>query len=554
MGFAFKLDITGNMAGQLAPINRGLEAADHNLGKASVSAHRFDGAIEGVAKQSGILATLDLISLFRGVADAIGFAITKVAELGKYIIQTVAHAQDLNLAVKLQLGDAGAANLQKIADSFSNTRFDDDAIKQALLPLANAGIRDDKMLDDIATAAVDISTRFNTGQAGFEGATEALGKIATKREVDARSLMALGINEADFNKNLAQLLGTTTDNVKKQIAGGKIAAATLLSVALDEIQKKQGGALGIAALAGGKTLGATLQRLSDLPQNLFKQLEGTEALGSIQRAIDHVIDTLKGPGGTQLIASFGKALDKLFSPGNIDAFVKAIDKGISFLVGILTDDKDRIGTIMTGITFAFRLIEGITFPVRMVAGVILSVEMAIGNLGSTIGEFFSTLPARAAAFFGMTRDAFLGIGASIVEGIVAGIENGVGAIGSAIKGIGDSAVSSLREALGISSPSRVFMALGGYVGEGFAMGIEGGVGGVKAARSALVAAALPDGLAGGPSFGGGGAGGAPGGITFTVGDIIIQAHSTDPIAVGEEAELAVLRALRRVAVQLGADV
>jgi len=82
--------------------------------------------------------------------------------------------------------------------------------------------------------------------------------------------------------------------------------------------------------------------------------------------------------------------------------------------------------------------------------------------------------------------SFRGIGGAIINGIVAGITGAASLVWNALRNVAAGAVSTVRGALGIRSPSRVFAALGDNVAQGFALGIEGGSGGVRSAVGAMV--------------------------------------------------------------------
>lgn len=59
----------------------------------------------------------------------------------------------------------------------------------------------------------------------------------------------------------------------------------------------------------------------------------------------------------------------------------------------------------------------------------------------------------------------------LMQGMVAGITNGLSAVKAAITGAGDNTISWFKEKLGIHSPSRVFASLGGYTMAGLEQGL-----------------------------------------------------------------------------------
>ncbi|RJF92996.1 phage tail tape measure protein [Sphingomonas cavernae] len=69
---------------------------------------------------------------------------------------------------------------------------------------------------------------------------------------------------------------------------------------------------------------------------------------------------------------------------------------------------------------------------------------------------------------------FATIGRNLIQGLINGITNMLGALKSTIVNAASSAANWFKQKLGIHSPSRVFMGLGGFVMEGLADGISAG--------------------------------------------------------------------------------
>ncbi|HDR9048595.1 TPA: hypothetical protein QDA94_002820 [Burkholderia vietnamiensis] len=97
---------------------------------------------------------------------------------------------------------------------------------------------------------------------------------------------------------------------------------------------------------------------------------------------------------------------------------------------------------------------------------------------SGIGDWFGNIGAR-----------FTEIGGHLIDGLVAGITNGLGAVKDSITNVASSTVGWFKEKLGIHSPSRVFGELGGFISQGAAIGMEGEQGRVARAAAALATVA-----------------------------------------------------------------
>lgn len=87
-------------------------------------------------------------------------------------------------------------------------------------------------------------------------------------------------------------------------------------------------------------------------------------------------------------------------------------------------------------------------------------------------------------------NAFSGFGGMLMQGLINGIKNAVGAVKDAIYSIGESVVSWFREKLNINSPSKVFATLGTSIPEGAALGITRGLPFIEDASRSMANTAL----------------------------------------------------------------
>lgn len=104
-------------------------------------------------------------------------------------------------------------------------------------------------------------------------------------------------------------------------------------------------------------------------------------------------------------------------------------------------------------------------------GGILGVGQLIVNW-SPLGLFYKAFAA-VMSWFGVDLPGkFTDFGAMLMQGLVSGIKNSLGAVKGAITSAGDATVSWFKDKLGIHSPSRVFAELGGFTMQGLAQGIQ----------------------------------------------------------------------------------
>lgn len=348
----FRVDLVGNMVQELVAGGKAATTAEGGVQALTAAILQMT---EAQKKPDKGFFTFDLA---QGASMAIGFVETlagKVYDLGKAIVSTVAQTQDLNLALKLTAGPANAAAVKDLVNSFGDTRFDDDAIKKAILPLLDVGGgRDQALLKDIITAGMDVAAR-TANPAAFQETIDAFTRVQTRREVNAKMLMAVGVNESDFFASLGETLGVSAKQAEAQVKAGKVRAETLQAEILGQIAKREGGSLGKATDESVKALGTTLERFKRIPDDIFKGLAESPGIERLQARADRFIESLSGPAGQRITESLGTALDRVsaYLIGNgeqIDEFITAAVEGlpkvVTFfenLVGVVQSLADLLG-------------------------------------------------------------------------------------------------------------------------------------------------------------------------------------------------------------------
>jgi hypothetical protein len=132
------------------------------------------------------------------------------------------------------------------------------------------------------------------------------------------------------------------------------------------------------------------------------------------------------------------------------------------------------------------------------------------------------------------------MGNAIVEGIVNGIKASAKWLTDTVSELGASALGSLKESLGISSPSKEFAKLGIAIPQGVAVGVESGADEANNAVAGLVDTPTGTGRAGG------------GGVTINVGGITVNASSGQAGDIAGDVERELVPVFERIALQLGA--
>ena len=155
MALEFKIELGGNFVGALQKGNKELGETEKRAHKAGKEVELFESEagklnqtvgglginLSAIAKggslftfdmAEGAAAVLETLKAIGEVALELG---GKILDVGKDMLKVAGDAQELNLAVKLDVGQEGAEKVDKLAESFSDSAFSPKAIKEALLPI-----------------------------------------------------------------------------------------------------------------------------------------------------------------------------------------------------------------------------------------------------------------------------------------------------------------------------------------------------------------------------------------------------------------------------------
>ncbi|MDI9855207.1 phage tail tape measure protein [Comamonas sp. 17RB] len=182
-----------------------------------------------------------------------------------------------------------------------------------------------------------------------------------------------------------------------------------------------------------------------------------------------------------------------------------------------------LGTLWNGIVSS---VQGI------VSGGVSSWLQALLNF-SPLGLLWSAITTALGALGIQVPQQFMSLGGFIVDGLIGGITNKLGALKDTVVGAATAVAGWFKEKLGIASPSKVFTEFGGWISEGAAVGMEKGQAAVRTAALAVAGAALvPVAQADGPIVGPGGPDGAGAMPMVSRGTPMAPSLSAAPAAAG----------------------
>jgi hypothetical protein len=148
---------------------------------------------------------------------------------------------------------------------------------------------------------------------------------------------------------------------------------------------------------------------------------------------------------------------------------------------------------------------------------LLGVMMAmVLDLSNTIYEWVGAFLAVGSAIYGAFASAvafMTDIGGQMIDGLIGGITSKATAVVDAITGVVKGGIAAVENFLQIGSPSKLMAGIGGHTAEGFAEGVDSGAGDAQGALAAMVA----------PPAGGGAGARAGGGVSLSIGQIVLGA-------------------------------
>lgn len=152
--------------------------------------------------------------------------------------------------------------------------------------------------------------------------------------------------------------------------------------------------------------------------------------------------------------------------------------GLLPLIGIVLAVLAAIALLAGGAYLIYKNWGAITgFFSSLWAGIKSTVSTGIAAIGgfimnfTPVGMFIRAFSAVLAFLRGPLPGQMMEAGRNLIQGLIRGVMNMLGALKSTIVNAASSAAKWFKQKLGIQSPSRVFMGFGGYMMEGLDRGI-----------------------------------------------------------------------------------
>ena len=556
----------GGLTRAAGTVGGALSGAIGGLGTVGAVAASIVGAAVGIGVAfGGVAATIG-----RSVLEMIRFRESAVVTLG-----TLMRGRGQGREAIARVGGAAYRQTQALARM---TPGNERAVIAARQQLAAGGFRGADE-ERVLAGSLDVGA-LNAGDSTAQSRfVRALSQIRGRGKLQAEELNQLGelgVGRGDVFSAIARQRGLRGDEtsqrrqVESLMQRGQITGAEGTDAALSAVQSMTGERLGGFARVQGNTLAGSISNLEESIFGLVTSIEGLEQLPGV-RALSATISALgnalngSSAAGQRLQRAIGPVINQaaaafagVLNPARIEGFFSALATQIPAIVsaiqlvggGFLTGlqrglgplldrmggaDTDNFIAGMAVLGESLGYIVGISVVVLGVIGGIFALAtvglaQVLEGVAWFLGDLYD-IPRQLSAFGPLVVSALAGlpamlltIGTQMVDGLVNGLMGGIGRVRDAVSGLATGAVDTVRETLGIHSPSRVFEELGGHTAQGFEDGITGGAAGVDGAVRAMVAAP--------------GAAGSPGGAAGRAGvfQVFIDGAGREASAIVDEME------------------
>lgn len=468
-------------------------------------------------------------------------------------------------------GKAEQAELMKTAKLKGKLGKLEDKNDDAAFAAAGAGAGIALAALAAATAIVAAGVAFAQSSQEFKANSiisfQAITKNAKQAEAAYSLVHDLAQDLPESEENLSKMAeallkaGTPIDQIgakiRKQVADSGKSFASISTVAakfgdmmrglfdganpaVEEFNKGLGVALGFF-----KETSTTGQALRGIVTGIFDGIfkAATAALPFIREGLRQIIITILKVQIALIPAE--AALRKAFGPDTAG-------KALSLFTSLLS----TVGSFYVFMAKTWSLViqffvgwYNVLQPIWKVFGMIFDEVSALASL---IGDSLSLQAKMVSDAFTAVYNAIAslftggeGLATSLIDGIVAGLTGGASKVVNALTSVGKDALSSVKNVLGIASPSKEMAKLGAFTAEGFTQGIES-----KDPGAAIGAAVAPPSAISSPTNGNSGSAAAAPSINV---ELVVQfggapANQKEVLSGIEEG---VIKIFENIAVQLG---
>lgn len=525
----FTGQFTASAATRLGRFTQGVRGLGQSVAASGPALLGLGGMVAG----AGLAAGAGAYAFGRSVVDLASFQQSSITSLSATVGRTEAAAAGLSGQAAEAYRTATAMRMFRNAIQMANqTPLDTRQAVESMTALANAGFSE-QAINPLLAAAADLGSAFGSqAQQGFifaigqirskgTAAMEEINQLTETGRVSREALFAAIAQRMNFRGDAAAI----NRQVQAAISARRVTADTVIAAAQTAVSQSLsgGGELGSFARAQSQTLVGSLSNLSNAWDNLVLSigarsdgLANTPGLRAFRETVDAItgaldVSTPRGQRAMQAVLGLANALfGTLFGGAGaqgqsvIDRIITAVEQAtpaIGNLVGGVRSFTEGLGSgFMAAVGPAIELMQQLSSEgvgsgntmrdvgraVGYLAGAFVLGVGVIGGAVAAIVQLFDRLFAGGQSTAASLVSLFTGMPFDMVNGFLTSLGQRWGQLIDSVRRFGTSVATTVRDALGIHSPSRVMMELGAHTAAGMEQGILGGQQGVERAMSLIV--------------------------------------------------------------------
>ena len=408
---------------------------------------------------------------------AIGAASTAIVALGKIGLDYNSQMEQYTTNFTTMLGSQEAAvqKVEELKKFAASTPLSMDDLAKGTQTLLAFGVESEnstsilRQLGDIALGDADKMQRLST----------AFGKATAAGKVTGDTVQQM--IDAGWNPliQISQTAGETMEETQKRMSAGKISVEEL-QAAMDAVTSGTGQFAGGMEAASHTTQGlmSTLQDnaralVGEVFQPISDGLLG-EVLPSAIEAISGLTTAFRENGISGMIEAAGGIVGSAIGEFT-NALPQFVSTAVDIVKSLVNGIKDNLPQIAeSAVTTVETLVDGIIDMLPSIIETGLKLIVALANsLITHLPQLIVKIPEIIRAIvkgFSEGMPNIIEIGKNIVNGVWQGIQSMIGWFTSKVEGFFSGIVNSVKNALGIHSPSKVFASIGKYMAEGLGEG------------------------------------------------------------------------------------
>jgi len=440
-------------------------------------------------------------------------AVAGIAVIGKEALISAGQLEKTQIAFETMLGSAETAGqlLKDLTDFAARTPFDLPGVQNAAKQLLAMGAATEDDMIPVLKALGDVTAGTD---ADFTRIAYNFGQVATQGKLTGVELKDFARNGIPIIAQLADTLGVSEDAIKEMTSAGEIGFEDVRQAFMD--MTSEGGKFEDLMFKQSSTLPGIIENIKDKFGILIREMVGMNAEGeqtegiftAMKDAGNFLLGVLELLGGevndnNRYLVEWVDKINE--STGIIDSF-KMLWEDIVFqfkynLLPTIIENKDlfidlakvvgatlvvALGLFMTSLDVAIRTISLFIDWAGKLRNAIIEVGEFFKDLGSTVDNIFNTIGNRLNEFISQINTFVSQIntiyqnlvnsaydwGWNIIQGMINGFNAKKDELIYMAQSLADSIKNTIKDALGISSPSKVFEEFGKQTIQGFLEGMQ----------------------------------------------------------------------------------